>query len=254
MVDFDGKKAALFRKNVRLRIDGIKGMVWDLLGEMEVKMKEELLFFEKSWDLEKEGLMVDMNLLVDDWRYKGIGYSFVTDKRNIREGGALGFDGSTWLLRRVMREKKLKHLFMVRKIVDGKEEWDFDRVKWSEFGRKLKYWKECLLILVHLTAGGPSRSKEVLSIRRRNGDMVIRNVFVDDGMVSLVVGYVKGLSKSMKGSTVMRFLPERVGRLLVWYLWLLCPFVELMQMRVRKMKRVGEFIWESKLETTLGQL
>ena len=29
-------------------------------------MKEELLFFEKSWDLEKEGLMVDMNLLVDD--------------------------------------------------------------------------------------------------------------------------------------------------------------------------------------------
>jgi len=30
-----GKKAALFRKNVRLRIDGIKGMVWDLLGEMD---------------------------------------------------------------------------------------------------------------------------------------------------------------------------------------------------------------------------
>jgi len=30
-----GKKAALFRKNVRLRIEGIKGMVWDLLGEMD---------------------------------------------------------------------------------------------------------------------------------------------------------------------------------------------------------------------------
>mgnify|MGYP006982988475 FL=1 len=66
LVDFDGKMTALFGKNVRLRMDGIKGMVWDLLGELEVKMKEELLFFEKSWDLEKKGLMVDMNLLVDD--------------------------------------------------------------------------------------------------------------------------------------------------------------------------------------------
>lgn len=121
LVDFDGKMTALFGKNVRLRMDGIKGMVWDLLGELEVKMKEELLFFEKSWDLEKKGLMVDMNLLVDDWRNKGIRYSFVGDERNLREGGALGFNGSTWLLRRVMREKKLRSLFMVRKVVEGKE-------------------------------------------------------------------------------------------------------------------------------------
>ena len=176
------------------------------------------------------------------------------DERNLREGGALGFDGSTWLLRRVMREKKLRSLFMVRKVIKGKENWDFDRVKWSEFGRKLKYWKECLLILVHLTAGGPGRSKEVLSMRRRNGDMAMRNVFVDDGMVSLVVRYVKGSSKTMSGSIVMRFSPERVGRLLVWYLWLLCPFVELMQMRVRKIKRVSDFVWESELELTFGQL
>jgi len=69
--------------------------------------------------------------------------------------------------------------------------------------------------LVHLTAGGPGRSKEVLSIRRRNGDMAMRNVFIDDRIVSLVVRYVKGLSKTMSGSIVIRFLPERVGRLLV---------------------------------------
>jgi len=47
-------------------MDGIKGIVWDLLGELKVKIKEELLFFEKSWDLEKKGLMVNINLLVDD--------------------------------------------------------------------------------------------------------------------------------------------------------------------------------------------
>ena len=83
------------------------------------------------------------------------------------------------------------------------------------FIRKVKGWKECFLILVHLTGGGPGRANEVLSVRRRNGETMMRNVFVDDGMVSLVVRYVKGSSKSMKGSTVMRFLPERVGRLIV---------------------------------------
>lgn len=71
------------------------------------------------------------------------------------------------------------------------------------------------MILVHLTAGRPSRSKEVLSIRRRNGDIAIRNVFIDNGMVSLVVRYMKGLSKTMSGNIVIRFLPKRVRRLLV---------------------------------------
>jgi len=71
------------------------------------------------------------------------------------------------------------------------------------------------LILVHLTAGGPGRLKEVLSIRRRNGDIAIRNVFIDNRMVSLVVRYVKGLSKTISRSIVIRFLPKRVGRLLV---------------------------------------
>lgn len=71
------------------------------------------------------------------------------------------------------------------------------------------------MILVHLTAGRPGRSKEVLSMRRRNRDMAMRNVFIDNGMVSLVVRYMKGLSKTMSRSIVIRFLPERVGRLLV---------------------------------------
>jgi len=64
-------------------------------------------------------------------------------------------------------------------------------------------------------ASRPSRSKEVLSIRRRNRDIVIRNVFIDNRIVSLVVRYIKGLSKTISRSIVIRFLPKRVGRLLV---------------------------------------
>ena len=101
-------------------------------------MKSELLFVG-GWDLEREGLMVDMNLLVDDWRRKAIGYSFVTDKRNGSEHrGVLKLDGSRWLLRRVIGEKKLRNLFMVRSVINGREEWDFDRRKWDVFIRKVK--------------------------------------------------------------------------------------------------------------------
>ena len=63
--DLDGVEVGLFKKSVRLRMDGVKGMVWDLLGELEEKIKSELLFVG-GWDLEREGLIVDMNLLVDD--------------------------------------------------------------------------------------------------------------------------------------------------------------------------------------------
>jgi hypothetical protein len=55
----------------------------------------------------------------------------------------------------------------------------------------------------------------VLSIRRRNRDIAIRNVFIDNRIVSLVVRYIKGLSKKISRSIVIRFLPKRVGRLLV---------------------------------------
>ena len=135
-------------------MDGVKGMVWDLLGDLEEKMKGELLFVD-GWDLEREGLMVDMNVLVDDWRRKTIGYSFVTDERNGGEGGGvLKLDGGRWLLRRVMGEKKLRGLFMVKRVVGGREEWDFDRGKWDVFVRKVKVWKECFLVLVHLTGVG----------------------------------------------------------------------------------------------------
>jgi len=72
--------------------------------------------------------------------------------------------------------------------------------------------------LVYLIASRPSRLKEVLSIRRRNRDIVIRNMFIDNGIVSLVVRYIKGLSKTISRSIVIRFLPKRVGRLLVQYL------------------------------------
>ena len=64
----------------------------------------------------------------------------MTDKRNGEKGkGVLTLDGEWWLLRRVMKERKLRRVFMVRSLIKGKEVWDFDHGKWDVFMRKVKY-------------------------------------------------------------------------------------------------------------------
>jgi hypothetical protein len=68
---------------------------------------------------------------------------------------------------------------------------------------------------VYLIGGRLGRVNKVLSIRRRNSKIIIRNVFIDNRIVSLVIRYIKGLSKSIKESIVIRFLLERVRRLIV---------------------------------------
>lgn len=127
--DLDGVEVSLFKKGIRLRMDRVKGMVQDLLGDLEERMESELLFV-RGQDLEGKGLIVDMNLLVDDQRRKTIRYLFITDKRNKGVNrGVLGLDRSRQLLKRVIREKKLRGKFIVRRVVDGGEEWDFNSRK-----------------------------------------------------------------------------------------------------------------------------
>ena len=85
---------------------------------------------------------------------------------------------------------------------------------------------EYLLLLVHLTLGQPARGTEILSIRFQNtvhGHH--RNIFVDSGMISTVTSYHKGYSVTGSTKIIHRFLPKEVGELLVYYLWLVQPFL-----------------------------
>lgn len=46
-----------------------------------------------------------------------------------------------------------------------------------------------LAVAVHLTAGQPVRSPELLSVRDENVDGALRNIFIDNDMVSIVTAY-----------------------------------------------------------------
>ncbi|KAG8352325.1 hypothetical protein FVEN_g9665 [Fusarium venenatum] len=84
---------------------------------------------------------------------------------------------------------------------------------------------EHLLFLIHLTAGLPARSTEILTLRHTNTAAGgLRNIFIDQDLVVIVIGIHKTLTKTQWLKIVHRFLPEEVRTILIYYLWLIVPF------------------------------
>ena len=106
------------------------------------------------------------------------------------------------------------------------------------------------MVLVHLTAGAPARATELISIQRENGEysQSQRGVFIQDGMVAFVTQYHKGYSASKRVKIVHRFVPREVGEVVVYYLWLVEPFVQQLQAATRQQFDCSPFIWEPKPE------
>lgn len=69
-------------------------------------------------------------------------------------------------------------------------------------------FREKLSVLAHFTAGQPARAPELLSLRYRNTEGAVRNVFIGDGMVVLASKYHKGFYASNDAKTIHRYLPR----------------------------------------------
>ncbi|KAK5127669.1 hypothetical protein LTR08_004350 [Meristemomyces frigidus] len=177
------------------------------------------------------------------------GWSFLEDVRNSFE-----VDGKRWMWKRMFHEEAMQKQFTKNRLDDAHEGHD---IRWSERGveeymRKVRRFKEELLVLVHLTAGAPARSIELLNIQNCNGveGKGQRGVFIDHGMVAFVTSYHKGYSASQRVKIIHRYVPREVGELVVYYLWLIGPFVCQLQAMERGQEEFGSFLWEPKPEET----
>ncbi|KAI0997534.1 hypothetical protein K3495_g10655 [Podosphaera aphanis] len=112
----------------------------------------------------------------------------------------------------------------------GEINWRKDAVK--TYMQSVKRVKEQMLVLIHITGGQPARGTEILSVLHRNSmdNCGTRGIFVENGLVSIVTGYHETFGPSGKGKVVHRYLPKEVSELLVYYLWLVQPFVNILQM------------------------
>jgi len=153
---------------------------------------------------------------------------------------------------RMNKEEVMKKKF--RK-VDSGEVLHREQITWDEKGvedwfRKVIRFKEELFVLVHLTGGAPARGTEIISIQHENGksSRTQRGIFIDKGFIQFVTSYHKGYSASQQVKIIHRFVPKEVGKLVVYYLWLVEAFVQMLQIMVKKQLDFSSFIWEPEPE------
>lgn len=132
-------------------------------------------------------------------------YSFVYEKRNNFVARSREFnqqrDLSKW-------------------IVDG----SFDNNKVKQFKCDVKSFLELMLPLVHVTSGQPARGSEITILQHCNSIKGDRNIYIYKEMVCIHARYNKNMMVTNRSKPIFRYLPLRVGELLVYYLWLVLPF------------------------------
>ncbi|KAJ4175931.1 hypothetical protein NW767_015620 [Fusarium falciforme] len=124
--------------------------------------------------------------------------------------------------------------------------------KWAGIRKYLKLvqkFEEFLLLLSYVTGGQPSRGEEITGLRLVNGINRDRNVFVIDGDVVLVTQYHKSLAHFDSPKVIPRFLPERIGQLLVMYMVYIRPLTDRWEADrwelYGKMAPPSDFIWHN---------
>ena len=108
------------------------------------------------------------------------------------------------------------------------------RSKWKknavqEYTTKLEGFLDLLLLLVHICSGQPARGTETPGLRYRN-TATHRNVFLEHGLVSTVTVWHKGYTATGSTKIIHRYLPREVGELLIYYLLLIRPFPEAIEL------------------------
>lgn len=73
-------------------------------------------------------------------------------------------------------------------------------------------------------------------------------MFIDNGIVAFVTTYHKGFGLSQRVKIVHRHVPREVGELVVYYLWLVEPFVQSLQIVVQEQFDSSPWLWEPKPE------
>lgn len=156
-------------------------------------------------------------------------------------------DGSTWLYDRVLTEPKLRQRFIDAGMVTT------DGVAWKKraiegYFQEVTWYMEDLMVVKDMVAP-QGRATEGFGIRYRNSGVgPHRSVFVSFGMVHIVADYHKGYGSSGRPKIIHRFMPREAGGLFVYLLWVVRPFVEILQTYHHDQVEFSPFLWEPRPE------
>jgi superfamily II DNA helicase RecQ len=217
-------------KAVKFNMAEFRGMVGGLHQATRRALLEDLMF-----TTDRGGIpVVPWQHLYDDPSNDEAGWSFIRDQRS-----RLPVDGQSWLHERIGSRPDLRQRFIRAGTASG-----IDRERMRDWLRQVAAFRGKLLVLMHMTGGQPARGPEILSVRHRNTVQGgHRNLFIEDGMVVFVTRYHKGYEVKGDVKIIHRYLPREVGELVVWYLWLVLPFVQRMQALVWQQETISDHLW-----------
>ncbi len=186
----------------RIPIDTLRRTV-----QADIATTEALLDGLLFGDWGASGAAMTLADIADSLLFEGPGQSFATNERNgwLRPG-----------------HQKIAALARYRL-------WDKRRGRWQSHAVKawlaqLQTFRGALLRNTHIWAGQPGRGPEIMTVRHCDTARTTRNVFVFEGEVLLVTDRDKAKAIRGLGRKVARFLPARLGKMLVAYIAWLLPF------------------------------
>ena len=226
-VQWSEDNMTMYHRGKPLAIAKLRDFVGGLIDSAEDLMCEELLF--QADHSRVRGM--DLTSLIDDMNESQAGYSFLSEKSNKLLGGRA----------RMMARLRASSAWedMVSVETEGIQ---FSRKAIANYRKKAETFLEQLLILIHITGGQPARGTEITVLRHMNAQQNMRNIYVQDGRVMLVTRYHKAQALTGQLRVIPRFLPTRVGQLLVAYLADVLPFLQLLDVAPSS-KALRSFLW-----------
>lgn len=172
--------------------------------------------------------------LEDNHADNSCGWSFLKDPRNADTLTCGKHGGDRWLLDRVLGNDWLSDEFVV---LSGGHRLSWQKKRVQQYFQDVDLFLERMLLLIHITSGQPARGTELLTLRHTNSSCGhYRSIFIENGLVGTVTSYHKGYNVTGTLKVIHRYLPKEVSELLVYYLWLVLPFWQKLDVLVYKQK------------------
>jgi hypothetical protein len=167
------------------------------------------------------------------------GWNFLQDQRN---AGQLQQGGDRWLLDRVLENDWLRDEMLA---ISPESQLQWKKKAVQTYFDKVDQFLERLLLLIHMTGGQPPRGTELIGLQHSNSAQgQHRGVFFEEGLITTVSSYHKGYNITGSTKIIHRYLPKEVSELLVYYLWLVLPFWQQLDILVYKRRDPpSTFLW-----------
>jgi hypothetical protein len=184
---------------------------------------------------------LQLSALKDDPTVRDSRHSFLCEPRNQHILG----DKQRYILHQIRSSSPLARRFFTNADTLS---WDQKAVR--SYRQQVNAFLRRILLLFHMAGGQPARGTELLILRWRNSDTCdVRNITIENGLVCFVTSYHKNYSTTNSTKIIHRYLPPEVSELVVYYLWLVVPFLEQLSIlnAVPGLEEPGSFLWPANL-------